>query len=560
MKLSTVFKNFTLLGIEFAEDEAEKQQIIITNFLVIMSFFISSIGLTISCFEGYSVALYSYLTFFISQFFIIYLQRSGLHLFSRILLTILPPILLLVPSYFFNSYAKESSVEYFYVLLASSVLPLLLFNTKKDTQWLLFGIAYGLFFILTYDTIFGIKSTPARAYLVFDTLYLKFKIRQLMLYFVIMGGYLVKIRLSQYFELRLRENNRYLSLKNNEIHEMMNSMQLQNEELHAQEEEMRSQNEDLHLNQQEIIAINTRIEKFTQVLILLTKSKNLQKGNLKSALEEICKTTAEALEIQRVGIWEYDKKQNSIICINQYESLGNANGFGFELWQQDYQPYFDALNSEEIIVANNAALHYATSCFEDSYLDKYQIKSMLDAPYFANETLAGVICAESIGAYKNWSGEDIVFLKSIADLISLCFESAERKKAEDRIRIQKEEILCKNEELLQNQEEIRSINENLERKVAERTISLERKNSQLQEYTYINSHLLRGPLCRILGIVYLLENNMLNDTNIDFLLHLKQSASELDDMVKKITRNLETGQPIGAEDFMNPHEVNAHLN
>jgi hypothetical protein len=66
----------------------------------------------------------------------------------------------------------------------------------------------------------------------------------------------------------------------------------------------------------------------------------------------------------------------------------------------------------------------------------------------------------------------------------------------------------------------------------------------------VNSHLLRGPLCRILGIIYLVENNLIEDSSVDFIEHLKESASELDEMVKKITRNLEKDQPISASDSL----------
>lgn len=313
----------------------------------------------------------------------------------------------------------------------------------------------------------------------------------------------------------------------------MNGLQLQNEELRAQEEEMRSQNEELLLKQQEIISINARIERYIQILTALTKSRSLRKGELKNAIIEICKTTSKAMSVERVSLWEYDRKRNSIVCQNQFVAAKDSNSSGIELKEEDFAPYFEAINTEEIIIADNTFEHKATACFSNGYLEENNIKSMLDSPYFVNGNLVGVICCEAVNEYKVWTGEDIVFLKSVADLISLCYETGERKKAEDRIRIKKEEMMSMNDALLQSQAEIQKANESLEKKVDERTKTLELQNSQLQEYTYVNSHLLRGPLCRILGIIYLLENNLIADANIDFLQHLKESASELDDMVKK---------------------------
>lgn len=135
------------------------------------------------------------------------------------------------------------------------------------------------------------------------------------------------------------------------------------------------------------------------------------------------------------------------------------------------------------------------------------------------------------------------------------------------------EIEAQNEELLQQQEELNSLNESLnqqkiiieeqnsmlknsnallEQKVDERTISLTQANQKLlkqnkllEQYSYITSHNLRGPIARILGL-----NNVLdileptNPNNKEILGHLNQTTLALDAIVKDLSIVLNVNQEI----------------
>src|SRR6187549_681374 len=58
--------------------------------------------------------------------------------------------------------------------------------------------------------------------------------------------------------------------------------------------------------------------------------------------------------------------------------------------------------------------------------------------------------------------------------------------------------------LIENQkEELDVLNKSLESKVAERTQKLEEQNKKLRDHAFYNAHLLRGPFCRIQGLIQL---------------------------------------------------------
>lgn len=86
---------------------------------------------------------------------------------------------------------------------------------------------------------------------------------------------------------------------------------------------------------------------------------------------------------------------------------------------------------------------------------------------------------------------------------------------------------AKNEELLKD----------LNQQLKKHTFELEHSNEKLREIAWTQSHIVRTPLSRILGIINLLENKEdLSKDLLAWLDHLKKSTQELDDIVKKIIK------------------------
>jgi signal transduction histidine kinase len=92
-----------------------------------------------------------------------------------------------------------------------------------------------------------------------------------------------------------------------------------------------------------------------------------------------------------------------------------------------------------------------------------------------------------------------------------------------------------NSELAQTQEKIRLINESLELVVEDRAAQIRQKNDELSEYAFINAHMLRGPLCRILGLLHLMEKepHLYTPTAIA---QARIVAAELDTRIREINK------------------------
>ena len=113
------------------------------------------------------------------------------------------------------------------------------------------------------------------------------------------------------------------------------------------------------------------------------------------------------------------------------------------------------------------------------------------------------------------------------------------------IESQNQKIVEQNNELLKRQIEITKLNTSLEAVIEKRTKQLAAQNESLTEYAYFNSHKVRAPLARIMGILNLIElfDYTLNDELSDLLKKLDDSAQELDQVIRQINRIFEKEEP-----------------
>ncbi|HTJ48680.1 MAG TPA: hypothetical protein VL443_04425 [Cyclobacteriaceae bacterium] len=99
-------------------------------------------------------------------------------------------------------------------------------------------------------------------------------------------------------------------------------------------------------------------------------------------------------------------------------------------------------------------------------------------------------------------------------------------------------IAEQNEKLREQQEELRSINQNLEGLVSERTEKIKAKNKQITKYAFTNSHRVRGPLARILGLLALSKLN--NQEDYKFLFEkIQKEAMDMDAITHEINTDLD---------------------
>ncbi len=103
----------------------------------------------------------------------------------------------------------------------------------------------------------------------------------------------------------------------------------------------------------------------------------------------------------------------------------------------------------------------------------------------------------------------------------------------------------KNNEILTQNEEIAAMNDVLSDVVELRTHELQLKNEKVREYLFLNSHSVRGPLARILGLAELAQDEIPAEYShlTQYLRKIKESAQEIDSVLYNINQTLSNDDP-----------------
>ena len=166
----------------------------------------------------------------------------------------------------------------------------------------------------------------------------------------------------------------------------------------------------------------------------LAESPEIYNGNLEQAFQAITKVTAVFLNVEIVGIWFLTDDHSSIQCAKMYQRSTQKFTQGLVLVQSGYPRYFQALEKEQVIAADDAQRDPRTAEFTQTYLAPRGITSMLDVPIRSGGRMVGVICHEHIGPMRHWTMEEQHFAVSVANTLALALEAADRRKAEQALR------------------------------------------------------------------------------------------------------------------------------
>lgn len=189
----------------------------------------------------------------------------------------------------------------------------------------------------------------------------------------------------------------------------------------------------------QLIQANVTLQRDEQILrshqeALLQLTKNLHAEQLEETLRQITETAARTLEVQRTSIWFYTGERTGIECKDLHEASLRRHSSGMTLKAADYPRYFNELLHQQVIAVTDARSDPRTCEFIASYLNPLGITSMLNTPVTHNGQMYGMICLEHTGEPRTWTVEEQQFSVSLANLVALALERAERTQAEQALR------------------------------------------------------------------------------------------------------------------------------
>lgn len=311
----------------------------------------------------------------------------------------------------------------------------------------------------------------------------------------------------------------------------------------------------LHTKSDALESLKLKLESSLTSIIELSNNPAVHKGDIQTVYQLICKLSAETLQVSRVSIWDYKEDQAKIERTCLYEKQESSND-KVELYEKNFPNYFNAVKSKNVVSATNARTDPKTMEFTNSYLIPTNIYSMLDSSFMVDRKFAGVICCEHQHEVHQWTPEDILLLRSMSDVVSMVHNTHQINEFSNTVQEQNATLTLQKKEIEKVNNKLKNTNDELEERVIERTQVLEKKNSQLAEYAFVNSHLLRAPLSRILGLSYIIAKDQISIKDKDLLDALITSTEELDKVIRKISDLLYDGSNFDREEIIKLIEEN----
>jgi tetratricopeptide (TPR) repeat protein len=169
---------------------------------------------------------------------------------------------------------------------------------------------------------------------------------------------------------------------------------------------------------------------------------------------------------------------------------------------------------------------------------KFQFNLEIEQKKRENELLK-TLDARNTVIIKKQQTINTIYGVALVVIIIIAFLQFRNAKIKSQLNVElekkQEKIIRQSEELKAINLEIEKINANLEKIIEERTRTIKEKNKLLREYAYFNSHQIRGPLARILGLISLV-NMEYKDNFGPHLQMLQQAGNDLDDAINTINK------------------------
>ncbi|WP_298494150.1 sigma 54-interacting transcriptional regulator [uncultured Algibacter sp.] len=181
---------------------------------------------------------------------------------------------------------------------------------------------------------------------------------------------------------------------------------------------------------------------------------NLIGEDFYSSLKKIATTSANALNVALVTIWEFKNDNTELLSRIHFNKLNNEFETEKVLVKKDEFPeYFDALKNETSLNISDVLVNPITKAFSEKKYTAAKILARIDVLVYGRNGNYGVISFECITPNRVFTSEEESFATSIASIVALMVESKERTLAEVNMKETNELLVKANTELteLRNQ-------------------------------------------------------------------------------------------------------------
>jgi PAS domain S-box-containing protein len=192
-------------------------------------------------------------------------------------------------------------------------------------------------------------------------------------------------------------------------------------------------------NEEELRKSEDRAKKQRAAIVSLATDKAINSGDIAEASKKITEIMVKAMDVERASVWLLSEDNKDLVCISLYEAAKNRHSEGDSFAINSFPSYFEAINKDSRINAEDAQNDPRTQELNRDYHIPCNIRSLLDAGIVVEGNMLGVVSFESVGKKRRWHHDEEAFSGNIAAIMALAISNAERKRLEDtREQLQKQ--------------------------------------------------------------------------------------------------------------------------
>jgi two-component system cell cycle sensor histidine kinase/response regulator CckA len=141
-------------------------------------------------------------------------------------------------------------------------------------------------------------------------------------------------------------------------------------------------------------------------------------GHPADSLERVCEISAEALAVERVGVWLLCDGGRMLRCLSLFDTSSRQHCHGCTLCTADFPRYIAALTASPVVPVADIPNDPRTAELANAYLKPLGVTALLDAPVPGARGVVGVLCHETTAGPREWTLAERRFTQELALLLT----------------------------------------------------------------------------------------------------------------------------------------------
>lgn len=168
-------------------------------------------------------------------------------------------------------------------------------------------------------------------------------------------------------------------------------------------------------NDEHDTALEADARRFQDILLDLSM---LNRDDLLSVFATIAEAGANALSVERVSLWHYDRARSVMVCPAAWVR-GEITEEPLVISRATQPLYWGAVHAGRTLSVSDAVQNEAMSEIQDDYVHRHGIGAMLDSSVRIERTTFGIVCMEHLDGTREWTPMEEQFVASLADRMGL---------------------------------------------------------------------------------------------------------------------------------------------